>query len=58
MKLQFFEKFDGASDEKRNCTKWRPYCLQLQAQQVISMGYKHVLCMETQLCAAVGTASH
>jgi len=25
---------------------------------IISMGWKHVLCMETVLCAAVGTASH
>ena len=32
--------------------------MQLQAQQVISMGQKHVLCMETLLYAAVGTASH
>ena len=37
---------------------WRHYCVQLQAQQVISVGQKHVLCMETLLCAAVGTASH
>ena len=37
------------------CTVWRPYCVQLQAQQVISMVYKHVLCMQTLLCAAVGT---
>ena len=37
---------------------WRAYCVQLQAQQVISMGQKHVLCMETLLCAAVNTASH
>ena len=37
---------------------WRPYCVQLQAQQVISIDQKHVLCMETLLCAAVGTASY
>ena len=37
---------------------WRPYCVQLQAQQVISVGQKHVLCIQTVLCAAVGTASH
>jgi len=36
---------------------WRPYCVQLWAQQVISMGQKHLLCMETVLCAAVGTTS-
>ena len=32
--------------------------MQLLAQQVISMGQKHVLCVETVQCAAVGTASH
>jgi len=32
--------------------------VQLWAQQVISMGYKHVLCTESIQCAAVGTASH
>ena len=37
---------------------WRPYCVQLQAQKVISMGQKNVLCIETLLCVTVGTASH
>ena len=37
---------------------WRPYCVQLYIQQVISMDQKHVQCMETVLCAAVGTACH
>ena len=37
---------------------WRPYCVQLQAQQDISVGQKLILCMKTLLCAAVGTASH
>ena len=36
----------------------RLYCVQLWAQQDISMGQKNVLCMETVLCAAVGTARH
>ena len=36
----------------------RPYCVQLQAQQVIHIGQKNVLCMENVLCAAVGTARH
>jgi len=31
----------------------RPYCVQLKAQQVISMGQKHVLCIQTVLCAAL-----
>ena len=37
---------------------WRHYCVQLQAQQVVRMGKKQVLYMETPLCAAVDTASH
>jgi len=37
---------------------WRLYYVQLWAQQGISMGQKHVLCMETVLCVAVGTARH
>ena len=37
---------------------WRPYCVQLQAQQVVSMGQKHVMSRETLLCAAIGTESH
>jgi hypothetical protein len=32
--------------------------VQLQAQQVIRMGLVHLLCVESLLCAAVGTASH
>ena len=32
--------------------------MQLLAQQDISMSLKHVLCMETVLCAAVGTARY
>jgi len=31
--------------------------VQLKAQQVISVGKNYVMCMETVMCAAVGTAS-